>query len=81
VHPYLGRKTVALIGPFGLRETKDEGGMARFSMEFIETATAPFVPDAGVDAPGKASTSADNAVLAINRSLQRQYSPSLVNGR
>ena len=36
VHPYYGRKTVTLVSPARISETPDEGGMARFSLDFIE---------------------------------------------
>lgn len=36
VHPYYGRRTVALASPARISESPDEGGMARFSLDFVE---------------------------------------------
>jgi prophage DNA circulation protein len=60
VHPYLGEKQVAVTG-FRLRESRDEGGMVRFSMDFAETPAQPVQPAAGVDAAGLLGTAADKA--------------------
>lgn len=35
IHPFLGEKTVSLLGNFELNESFREGGMARFSMTFV----------------------------------------------
>lgn len=50
VHPYYGTIRVS-AGSFRVRETTNEGGMARFSFEFRETSTAPAQPTVSVDAP------------------------------
>jgi prophage DNA circulation protein len=44
IHPYLGRKQVAVTDA-SMRETMDEGGMARFRCEFTQSA-APTYPTA-----------------------------------
>lgn len=36
VHPYYGRRTVTLASPARISESSDEGGMARFSLDFVE---------------------------------------------
>lgn len=48
-HPYYGTLRVS-VGAYRVRETTGEGGMARFSMEFKETSTAPTQPTSTVDA-------------------------------
>lgn len=47
VHPYLGRKFVQ-AGEFSVRETTKDGGMAVFSMNFLEAGEAAF-PASAVD--------------------------------
>jgi len=37
IHPYLGSKTVSLVGKARMTETFEEGGIARFTMTFITT--------------------------------------------
>ena len=36
VHPYLGEVKVSVLGKFSMRETSDEGGIARFSITFVK---------------------------------------------
>jgi prophage DNA circulation protein len=81
IHPYHGRRNVSIVGPFGLRESKDEGGLARFSMEFVETASEAFSPSSAIAAPAAASKSADAALVGVRRSYITHYSTLMPSGR
>lgn len=48
VHPYQGAKNVVVKAPFRMRETRGEGGMARFSITFMEVGEQEN-PTASVD--------------------------------
>lgn len=37
IHPYFGEITVSVLGKFSMRETSEEGGIARFSITFVKT--------------------------------------------
>jgi len=63
VHPYLGTQTVQVDGEVHLRETTREGGMARFSVPFVE-AGLEIAPDTKKDTVwgvGKASDAVNDA--------------------
>lgn len=57
VHPYYGTRRVVVTG-YKVKESRQDGGMALFSMEFRETVPAPRAPAAAVDAPALVSASA-----------------------
>lgn len=61
-HPYLGARTVA-VQDYRLRETTREGGIARFSIQFIETAANLF-PAATAATQARAASTADAASTA-----------------
>ena len=42
IHPYMGENTVRVLGRFSMRETSEEGGIARFSITFART--VPVTP-------------------------------------
>jgi len=51
-HPYHGNRTVA-VKSFRVRETKNDGGFAAFSIEFVETASEVAQPTVSADAKPK----------------------------
>jgi prophage DNA circulation protein len=64
VHPYLGEMTVSVLDARGPRESTREGGMARFSVDFIESGEAVF-PAAATDGAAVLDAAADDAAAAI----------------
>lgn len=75
VHPYYGTRRVAVTGGFRVRETRDEGGMARFSVEFTETAAAALQPTAAPDLIGGVQTAAASARDSVVAEFLATYSP------
>jgi prophage DNA circulation protein len=65
VHPYRGELTVCLTGGLTVRESNDEGGMARVSMSFTEAGSASF-PRSSIDSV-TAISSAGNALEAASK--------------
>lgn len=76
VHPYHGALRVA-VARYSVRETARDGGMATFSIEFVETPTAPAQPVAVVDAPAAVSTSVDAALVAVEAEFLAEYAPGV----
>ncbi len=72
VHPYRGALTVALISPAHITESADEGGMARFSLSFIETADAAQ-PSVQPDTPALVAAAADAANTATSADAAAQF--------
>lgn len=72
VHPYLGTQTVA-VQSYRLRETTREGGMAVFSITFVE-AGKQSEPDTVVDTAGKVGASADVVVAAAEADFADTFS-------
>jgi prophage DNA circulation protein len=60
----------------GVRETRADGGMAVFALEFTETPTQAPVPTEDVDSASEVATSADAAVVAAKAELAEQYDPA-----
>jgi prophage DNA circulation protein len=73
VHPYYGTLRVALDGDYRVRETRDRGGMAVFSIPFIETPVAPVQPTAVIDATATATASATAAQAAVEADFLSTY--------
>lgn len=63
VHPYYGTRLVVCTG-FTVRESADEGGLARISVTFEETSGAPANPTAVLDAAALLEASATAAMDA-----------------
>ncbi len=63
VHPYLGTRRVQVLG-FRLRESSAEGGIARFSIRFVE-AGQNLQPRASADTSAIVGSRADAAITAI----------------
>jgi len=74
VHPYFGTRRVAVTS-FRIRESTGEGGMARFSIEFEETPSAPAQPTATVDTPAQMRVSAEAVRAAAQVELTARYKP------
>lgn len=72
IHPYYGKRTVTLISPARISETPDEGGMARFSLDFVE-AGENAEPSQREDTQGAAETAADDANTAIAEDFESIY--------
>lgn len=61
IHPYLGTKQVQ-VGAFTLSETKEEGRMARFNVEFIESGVPKF--------PAEDTDAIEAALQAVEDTLE-----------
>ena len=83
VHPYYGERTVTLASPARISETPDEGGVARFSLDFV-VAGENTEPSARQDTQGAVESSADTANAAIAKCFADEYSldgvPDFVEG-
>ncbi len=77
VHPYYGTRRVA-VENYRVRESANEGGVARFSIQFVETPAKPAQPSAIADAKAKMAASAAAASAAVGAEFNAQYSPGTV---
>ena len=64
VHPYYGQRVVTLSGPARIAETPEEGGIARFSLDFI-VAGDNAEPSARLDTQDAVEAAADDALDAV----------------
>lgn len=64
IHPYYGQRTVTLASPARIAESPREGGMARFSLDFVE-AGENTEPSASADTQDGVENAADAANAAI----------------
>jgi prophage DNA circulation protein len=79
VHPFHGKRTV-VCSEFSVSESRDEGGIARFSMTFTETLeSAPF-PSFSVDAVASLNITTDALLIALQAGFVAQYDPTTVIG-
>jgi len=76
VHPYYGTRRVAAKG-FRVRETSVDGGMATFSIEFVETPSQPAQPTAAPDTAGAALASVTAARAAVQAEFLADYDPGV----
>lgn len=75
--PYYGGRAIrAICTSLSVRETRMDGGMAVFALEFAETPTQEPVPTEEVDSVGVVAASADAAVVATDAELAEQYDPA-----
>jgi prophage DNA circulation protein len=72
VHPYHGVRRAVCVS-LSVRETKNEGGIATFAIEFAEAPTQAPVPTEVVDGAEQVSISADAAIVATEAELEEQY--------
>lgn len=77
VHPLYGTRRVA-VETFRVRETTDRGGMAVFSIQFIETPAQPAQPVSAPDSATKAVASAASAREAVGAEFLATYSPGFL---
>lgn len=75
VHPLLGTRTV-IVDEFRVHESNEEGGMASFSIQFIETPTQPGQPTAAPDATGLLASSSTGALSASQIEFLSTYNPN-----
>lgn len=73
VHPNYGTLLVACSG-FRVRESSSEGGMARFSIEFEETAASAPFPEATVAAEAAVGASVDEVLIVLSSEFEATYS-------
>jgi prophage DNA circulation protein len=73
IHPYYGEKR-AICEKLSVRETVTAGGMATFSISFVETPTQAPTPAIEDDAADKVSSSADGSLLSVRAELGEKYS-------
>lgn len=71
VHPWLGQLRVA-VRACRIRESSTEGGMATFSITFVEAGENRF-PAAGADTRALVGRRADSALSALGTEFGRQY--------
>jgi prophage DNA circulation protein len=72
VHPYLGEMTVTLIESRGPRESSREGGMARFSLTFVESGEALY-PTAVIATAATVATRADLAAEVLRSEFAADF--------
>lgn len=71
VHPYLGELRCTVVS-CKLREGSDEGGSARFSLEFVEAGDATFPTNEASTTAAVAAT-ADYAAAAVRSNFERRH--------
>jgi prophage DNA circulation protein len=74
-HPYYKTIRVTLDGDYRVRESRDNGGMAVFSIPFIETPAKAAQPTAIQDAPAKVQASGAVALASVGAEFLRKYQP------
>lgn len=72
MHPYRGMLTVALIAPARISESANKGGMARFSLTFMETGNNAQ-PAVRPDTPALVGKAADAANAALNANFGKTF--------
>jgi prophage DNA circulation protein len=72
VHPYRGQITVSVLEVRGPRESTREGGMARFSVVFVESGAA-LVPHAATDTGQNVKEKADAAAFTLQREFAATF--------
>jgi prophage DNA circulation protein len=72
VHPYLGEMTVTITEARGPRESTREGGLARFSITFVEAGEAVF-PSAVTDGAATVTEMADLAEIEVLREFAETF--------
>ena len=77
LHPYYGVRSVICMPGLTVRESKSDGGMATFGIEFAETPTQAPTPTEVADPAGQVAASADTASQAASDELVEQYDTAL----
>lgn len=73
IHPYYGTREVSLSQPARISESPQQGGMARFSITFVE-AGKNLQPSARADTRSLVDTAANNATSAIAEDFEKGFS-------
>lgn len=73
IHPYYGERTVTLASPARIAESTEDGGLARFSLDFVEAA-ANVEPVSRQDSQAAVESAADTALLAIATDYAEAFS-------
>lgn len=73
VHPYYGRRRVALVGPARISESSDEGGMARFGLDFAEVG-GEVQPSTRPDTQSAVDAAAASAEEAAAEDFEEEFS-------
>lgn len=72
VHPYWGSLTVTVVGQIRIRETPDEGGMARFTLPVIEGGE-DLAPTIEPDTESEVDEAADTAIGALGEDFEEGW--------
>lgn len=75
VHPYHGVRR-AVCTSLSVRETKADGGIAMFALEFAEAPAQAPTPTAVVDSASEVDAGATAAITATKAELVEKYSPT-----
>ncbi len=75
VHPYHGTRRV-IVADYRVRESSAEGGIARFSIEFVETLAAPTQPTTVADTGTALLSSASAARVAVEAEFLETFTPA-----
>lgn len=73
VHPYHGVRRAVCIS-VAVRETRADGGIATFAIEFAEAPAQAVVPSEVVDSAEQVAYKADSAIVATQAELEERYS-------
>lgn len=73
VHPYLGTRRVAVVN-YRVRQGRDAGGLAQFTIEFQETTAEPEQPTTVPDSGAAVSASAASAKVSLSSQFTSAYS-------
>lgn len=80
IHPYHGSRRV-MVAEYRIRESASRGGVAQFSIDFIETPAQPAQPSSVPDGTGKVRLSAAAAVVSVGTEFTLTFSPgALLDG-
>ncbi len=74
VHPYHGVRRAICVN-VSMRDSRSDGGIAMFSIEFAETPTQAPVPTEVVDSAEQVAASADAAITATETEFVEKYDP------
>lgn len=76
VHPYYGSRQVSVTGACTVRESVDEGGMARVSIEFTETEVSAFAPSAVTAPEARLQSSVKSSIYTNKLDFERTFKAS-----
>lgn len=76
VHPYHGKRRVAVVS-FHVRDSVADGGMARFSIEFIETPVEASQPTVVADAPAAVRLGVESVSGEVQAEFSARYDPGV----